>query len=210
VSGAASRSARAVPSTRELLALQDELLRFFSRRMRSRAEAQDLLQETNLRVLARGPGDAGRAWLFRVARSVLFDHPRREAARGRGLAAYGRDPASTPFDEPPIVPCGCVRGVLPEMAPLDREVLRRADLEAEPHAAIARSLGTTAGAVGVRLHRARKALRRRLLAHCGGCCSRDPLHCGCALTCKDPVFDASPGMRAGRSAVPPTSSGGWT
>jgi DNA-directed RNA polymerase specialized sigma24 family protein len=204
VSGTLTPPPTAVP---ELLARQDELLRFFSRRTRSRADAQDLLQETNARVLARGPQDAGRAFLFRVARNVLVDHLRREAARGRGLKAYWADPARTPFDEPPIVSCDCARRVLPDLPPLDRELLRRADLAGERHASIALGLGTTANAVGVRLHRARKALRRRLEAHCGECCSMDPLRCGCAMARKDRGGLASSGARARRWAAPPTSLG---
>lgn len=195
------------PAMPELLARQEELLRFLLRRTRSRADAEDLLQEANARVLARGPEEPGRAWLFRVARSVLIDHHRRESARGRGLAAYAADPSTAPLDEPPIVPCGCVRRVLPEMPARDRLVIEHADLAGEPHAAIARALGTTANAIGVRLHRARKVLRRRLEAHCGACCSRDPMRCGCTEARKDSSTRASPEASAGRKAAPPEGFG---
>ena len=207
----AASGARGAPaggrSVRRLVESQDELLRYFRRRTPSSADAHDLLQETNARVLARGPDDPGRAWLYRVARSVLVDHFRREAARSRGLAAYRADPASEPVEEAPIVPCGCVHRVLALLPPLDGEVLRRADLDREPHGVIARALATTANAVGVRLHRARKALRLRLEAHCGECCSRDPLRCGCVVACKDHTLDASSGATAKRLTASPISHG---
>jgi DNA-directed RNA polymerase specialized sigma24 family protein len=159
-----------------LLARQEELRRFFARRTRSRADAQDLFQETSARMLAGAPGHPGRLRLFHVARSVLVDHLQREAVRDRGRKADRADPLSTPFDGLAIVSCGCVRRALPEAAPLEREILRRVDLGGEPAAVIARGLGVSAAAMGLRLHRARKRLRRRLQAHC---CARAPgLHPG--------------------------------
>ena len=69
---------------------------------------------------------------------------------------------------------------LPTLKPEFADLLRRADLLGQSHAAIARDLGLSVGNVAVRLHRARKALRETLLSHAEmcptGCCLQRGRH----------------------------------
>jgi RNA polymerase sigma factor (sigma-70 family) len=71
------------------------LMSFFLRRVRNRAEAEDLTQEVFARLLAaleRGRIDDAEAFVFRVAANLLAD-------RGRRLASRGGAPLSLDADE---------------------------------------------------------------------------------------------------------------
>lgn len=71
--------------------------------------------------------------------------------------------------------------LLPTLRADQQELLKHADLESEPHARIAASLGTTANAIAVRLCRARRLLRDRLTRVCGCCCPAEAMACCCEL-----------------------------
>lgn len=92
------------------------LVRFFRRRLRDPAEAEDLTQEVIIKLL-RQPKDTevrhAEAYLFQVAANVLRDHYRRDAARHRDQHDSIDD--STPTGEAPSE----------ERRYGDREMLRR-------------------------------------------------------------------------------------
>jgi RNA polymerase sigma-70 factor, ECF subfamily len=160
---------------------QRQFVRYATRRLGNRADAEDVVQSFNLKVLSRAEGAAqpkGLAWLYRVLHTTLIDHYRREATRRRALDGLARE-LQVAEAEPVATPCGCVQRVLPTLRLDQQELLRRADLGSEPHGQIAASLGTTANAIGVRLHRARRVLRDSLTRLCGVCCPAEAMACGC-------------------------------
>jgi RNA polymerase sigma-70 factor (ECF subfamily) len=59
------------------------------------------------------------------------------------------------------------------------EILRRVDLDEEPLSEVARQLGITPNNASVRLHRARRSLRRQLERSCGTCATHGCLDCRC-------------------------------
>jgi len=75
--------------------------------------------------------------------------------------------------------CTCVGGVIDTLKPEYKELLRRVDLEGASAAEAARATGITANNAGVRLHRARAALRDKLKAVCGACARHGCLDCRC-------------------------------
>lgn len=135
---------------------------FLRHRLASRADAEDLLQETFLRLhRARPPGltdsSAVRAWLLHTARNLLVDHYR--AARPTGTLQD--DPADdgrhlpTPLES--LQPC-----IAPLVAKLP-EKYRQAlslDLEGIPQQAIALRQGVGLSGAKSRVQRARNLLRR--------------------------------------------------
>ncbi|MBF5046479.1 sigma-70 family RNA polymerase sigma factor [Aggregicoccus sp. 17bor-14] len=168
-----------------LLANHQRFLAFLERRVGSRARAEDILQAAFVRSLESGrvPDDeeSAVAWMYRTLRNALVDQYRREGTEARALEreARGADEAA-PDAELHATVCGCMKDLLPEMKPEYAELLQRVDLEERPLPEVARELGITANNAGVRLHRARAALRRELQRSCGSCATHGCLDCGCA------------------------------
>jgi RNA polymerase sigma factor (sigma-70 family) len=165
----------------QLVAHHEEFRRFLERRLGSRADADEILQAAYLRSVERGgdvrdPGSAV-AWFYRLLRNAIVDHWRRRGAEERALIIAAEDEAVD--GELHAAICRCVDGVLPTLKPEYLEVLRRVDLDGATVAEVATELGVTANNLGVRLHRARAALRQRLEATCGACAKHACLDCGC-------------------------------
>lgn len=162
--------------SRRLSECREEFLRFCRRRLSRLEDAEDALQDFCLKVIraARKPDHHEKidAWLGRILRNTLTDHYRRRAARRRAEAAYQREIENM---RPEVdadqgrVPCCCLHEVLPTLRPEYAEILRRADLDEEPRERIAADLGLTTNNLGVRLHRARRALRKKLEDCCPTC-----------------------------------------
>lgn len=162
-------------------------LGFLVKRLGNRADAEDVLQEFCIRVLARQDQlrDAERldAWLYAILRSALNDHFRKVGRRRRLEDAVAREiqPGDDSVDPPEEMAmiCGCIKGLVSELRPAEAELVRRIDIDEEDRATVATDLGVRPGTLAVRLHRARVALRDRLLAHCGCCCEHGFEDCSC-------------------------------
>ena len=176
------------PSVEALAANRQMFLGFLVKRLGNLAEAEDVLQEFCLRVLNRKDQlrDAEKlnAWLYSVLRSALNDHYRKNGRNRRLSAAYKHEQGSAEISEDGaeefVHICKCVRGLVPAMRPDQGELIRRIDLDDESRGSVAKDLGITLGALGVRLHRARATLRDQLLGHCGCCCEHGFEDCSCA------------------------------
>jgi RNA polymerase sigma-70 factor (ECF subfamily) len=75
--------------------------------------------------------------------------------------------------------CSCSLKILDRLPTPYTEILRRVDVEETSLSDVAALLGITVNNATVRLHRARKALRRQLSESCGTTSLRSCLHCGC-------------------------------
>lgn len=189
-----------------LTTMQHEFLRFLARRLGSREDAEDALQEVWLKVV-RGKAALDKkvnieAWLRRVLRNALVDQYRRQAAKHRFEDALRRERelvASDPDVELEAVICACLYRLLPTLKPEYAELLWRVDLAGQPRAAVAHQLALTPNNFAVRLHRARQALRKRLEQTCESCPTHGFLSCAC------PRRAAEPGM-GGRTVRPSRSA----
>jgi RNA polymerase sigma factor (sigma-70 family) len=183
---AARRRERRLPEMIDLLLRSKRrVLRELERRLRCRADAEDVLQAALLKVVAKSKTlrDEQRLlpWFARILRNELADHRRRQAALARLTArlsadaerAAGRDAALSQ------VTCRCLADVLTSLPRAQGDLIRSIELEGESPGAAAARLGITAGAASVRLHRARRALRSALLAFCRICARHARLDCGC-------------------------------
>ncbi len=160
-------------------------LAFLELRLGDRAAAEDVLQDAWLKALAAASDlrEEGRAvpWFYQVLRNALTDHWRRRGTERAALDRLALELVETHEPAPELAAelCGCVEALLPALDPAAAEVLRRIDLAGERAVDYARSEAITANAATVRLHRARRALRQRLLQSCGVCASHGCLDCGC-------------------------------
>lgn len=197
-------------AVRRLIECRSDLMRFFRRRLNRPEDGEDAFQDFCLKVIraADVPDDARvDAWLRRVMRNALTDHYRRRAVRRRAIAAYEAEPSEPvvqPAADQPEDPCHCVRDLVSTLRPDYAEIIRRAYLEEEPREQIAADLRLTINNVGVRLHRARRALKEAIEERCPTCCGdsfrtrdcRPVTHKACRVErssseCNDAVAEAS-------------------
>lgn len=182
----AERDPRTPDVLRLLLDNHARFLGFLERRVGSRDEAEDILQEAFVRSIGRTDSlrssESATAWFYRVLRNALIDHHRREGSRARALhqlASNSQDEADGPDQELETVVCACVTALLDTLKPEYGRALRRVDLDGLSVRGFAEEAGITPGNAGVRLHRAREALRRQLARSCGTCLTHGCLDCSC-------------------------------
>lgn len=184
------------PLGQALLVGRRAFLGFLVKRLGNLADAEDVLQEFCIRVLARKDqlreAERMNAWLYSVLRSALNDHYRKSGRRQRLGEAFAREvqdagggaDASEAFSKI----CICIRELVPDLRPADADLIRRLDIAEEERKVVAADLGLTPGALAVRLYRARAALRDTLLSHCGYCCKHGFEDCSCPPEgCHNPV-----------------------
>jgi RNA polymerase sigma-70 factor (ECF subfamily) len=137
------------------------LLRYFRRYAGDPTVADDLLQETLIRIARGLPGFTGRAsiksWAFAIATRVAADHFR----------APERQRQSVPMDEAPDLATGDPeldqRLVIDEMNACVRQVI---DSEGLPAGEVARICACSLATAKIRIHRARRRLVAALQQQC--------------------------------------------
>jgi RNA polymerase sigma-70 factor (ECF subfamily) len=159
-------------------------LAFLERRVESRAVAEDILQAAFARGLERGAGVQDEkvvAWFYRILRNSVIDHYRHRSASARAFEAWRRE--VTDHQEPSAATreeiCRCISGLLATLKPEYRQALQVVDLEDGTLGDLARQSGITAENAAVRVHRARKALRRQVEQACGTCAEHGCFDCRC-------------------------------
>jgi RNA polymerase sigma-70 factor (ECF subfamily) len=178
------------PSSEVVQALVDNhrrFLAFLERRVGSRADAEDILQDAFVRGLEKGgqlrDGESAVAWFYRLLRNAVVDHWRRRGAASRAedaMAAEWADAASPPPDEELFdTICRCVLGLVDTLKPEYAEAVRRIEVDGVAVKDYAAEAGITANAAGVRVHRARQALRDQVTACCGTCATHGCMDCTC-------------------------------
>jgi RNA polymerase sigma factor (sigma-70 family) len=189
--GSGSAPAGLSPAARAVLAdNHDRFLAFVRQRVRSPDLAEEILHDALVRGLAHGGAlrddGAVTAWFYRLLRNAIVDHVRSEAGRRRGLSALERELASaagaTPeADQQALVDtiCRCVNVLLGALRAEYARALERVDLGGEPIDSFARQAGITRVNASVRLHRARRALRREIGRSCGSCAEHGCYQCEC-------------------------------
>lgn len=142
------------------------LLSYLTRMLGERSLAEDLLQETFLRLCRFAPQLAPdtdlSAWLLTVARNLCMSHFRRQALdldRVRNLAAREPPQAPTPLDALTGAELEArLSWALSQLAFEQRELLILLGVEGMPASAVAAALGVSDEALRQRLSRARKQL----------------------------------------------------
>jgi RNA polymerase sigma-70 factor (ECF subfamily) len=185
-SAVAERDPAAPGVLRALLDNHARFLAFVERRVGSRDVAEDILQEAFVRSLDRAgalrDSESATAWFYRVLRNAIVDHYRRGETRARAherLAAESDALAAPPDAELEALVCACVMSMLDTLKPEYGAALRRVELDGMTVRGYAQEAGITPGNAGVRLHRAREALRRQLARSCGTCLEHGCLDCRC-------------------------------
>lgn len=147
-----------------------ELLAYVLRRSANPEDAADLLGETYAiawrRLDAVPDGDGARLWLFGIARKLLLkgaSKARTRRALVERLAAELQvtQPRDQSIDDDRS---GALRAALAALPEREREIVMMASWEGLRPREIGAVLGLPANVIRVRLHRARRRLKRALLA----------------------------------------------
>lgn len=156
---------------------------FLARRLGSEAAAEELLHAAYLRALESAPDAADEEgavrWFYRVLRNALVDSQRRAQAERRALGSEAAGAGSSWDPEWEQTACQCVHAVIPTLKREYGEIVRQVDLDGRSVTEVARAERLSASNASVRLHRARRALRRSLEQVCGACAEHGCLDCSC-------------------------------
>ena len=168
-----------------LVANHREFLAFVERRVGDRALAEDILQDAFVRSLDKfgelRSEDSTRAWFYRTLRNAVIDHHRRRATSDRRLETLAAelDPDGAVDRELDRVVCACVGRIAETLKPEYAEALRRIELDGVPVIQFAQEAGISESNAGVRVFRAREALRREVSRSCGTWAEHGCLDCTC-------------------------------
>jgi RNA polymerase sigma factor (sigma-70 family) len=158
-------------------------LRYLERRLGDRALAEDVLQDAFVRHLGHAgdvPDEALVPWFYRVLRNALIDRLRTHATEGKALAALAREvETSAPPADVRAEVCACIGRLATTLKPEYRAAIQAVDVDERPVKAFAEQAGLTASNAGVRLFRARAALKRRVVESCGTCAEHGCRDCSC-------------------------------
>jgi RNA polymerase sigma-70 factor (ECF subfamily) len=154
---------------------------YLLRMTQNQVEAEDLTQETFIRVHRSLPTFRGESslstWLYRIATNVSLDHFRRSTTQQAKVALPLEEtkPEGEWADEAPPSPeqraaqaemSACVEGFIQRLPPDYRAVLVLHDLQGLKNREIAEALDIPLSTVKIRLHRARNKLREALDTGC--------------------------------------------
>lgn len=166
-----------------LVAHHREFLGFVERRVGNRATAEEIVQDAFVRSLDRGDEirDSAVGWFYRVLRNAVIDRQRRQAVADRRLDQFAAELASSADggEELAGVVCRCVAELAGTLKPEYADALRRIEVDGLPVKDYADSLAISANSAGVRIFRAREALRRQVARACGTCAEHGCLDCSC-------------------------------
>lgn len=167
-----------------LLRNRNAFLNFLERRVGERALAEDILQDAFIKVIARPdqvPAHGGVVpWFYSSIRNAAIDRFRRSATASKALEVFARElEPGNPTAEVHLEICACVSEVAQSLKPEYAEALLSIEVNGTPVKTFAEQHGLSATNAGVRVHRAREALRKRVTQACGACAEHGCLDCTC-------------------------------
>ena len=161
-------------------------LRYLEGRVGDRALAEDILQDAFVKVVARPeqtPPDEGIVpWFYRTLRNAAIDRFRRQGTASRAVEAFAREMEQ--HELPPAELegeiCACVARLATTLKPEYAEALNEIDVDGKPVKEFAERHHLSASNAGVRVFRAREALKKRVMQSCGTCAEHGCMNCTCS------------------------------
>jgi RNA polymerase sigma-70 factor (ECF subfamily) len=160
-------------------------LQYLERRVGNRELAEDILQDAFVKVIDRpdkAPVDEGVVpWFYRTLRNAAIDRFRRRGAAERAVDAFARELETRAQPDPEIEAeiCACVGRLAGTLKAEYAEALRAIDVQGTPVKAFAEQRGISVSNAGVRVFRAREALKTRVRESCGTCAEHGCQNCTC-------------------------------
>ncbi|HZY71913.1 MAG TPA: sigma-70 family RNA polymerase sigma factor [Edaphobacter sp.] len=170
----------------DLILQRSRFLQFLRGRVDTPSTAEDILQSAYIRAMERSSTlnktESAVAWFYRILRNAVIDYYRHRDAEDRALERWASDLAAeaAPDTATQNIVCRCIEQVLPAIKPQYSEIIREVDLGEGTLDSFARSAGITPGNAAVRVHRARRALKKQLALACGTCAEHRCVDCTCS------------------------------
>lgn len=171
---------------RSLVDNHREFLRFVESRVGNRDLATEIVQEAFARGIDKiesvRNSESATAWFYRVLRNAVVDHHRRQQVSEKALATFAAelDEHVEPPEEVRSVVCQCVGRLAETLKPEYADALATIEVEGIPVSTFAEQRGISSSNAGVRVFRAREALRKRVMESCGSCAEHGCLNCTCS------------------------------
>jgi RNA polymerase sigma-70 factor (ECF subfamily) len=136
--------------------------------------ADDLFQETSIKIAEGLPGFEGRStvktWAFRIAHRVCLDYFRKSSSKQAFLEFLDEEHAASELEQDEAIVIDemneCIRGVIDSLPPDYRTAVVLHDLEGLTAAEVARVSDCSLATAKIRIHRARKRLRSAFQDQC--------------------------------------------
>lgn len=158
-------------SVTDALRIHGAALRRYVRARVDPADVDDILQVAALRAIEKAHTlrDPERIfpWLCRVHGNVIVDAARDQARERRLIEAASREAEPLAGETEPASICGCSVTQARKLSETYASILDLVDLGGVSLGVAARQLDISVNNATVRLHRARAALKKRLMDHCG-------------------------------------------
>ena len=160
-------------------------LGFLERRVGDRALAEDILQDAFVRSIDKIAGvrdqEALVPWFYRMLRNAVIDHQRRRASAARALSelAAELETEQAGTDTHGAI-CQCIAKLADNLKPQYADALRKIEIEGVAVKDYAEQEGITSNNAGVRVFRARDALRKQVQKSCGTCATHGCVDCTCS------------------------------
>lgn len=166
-----------------LVAHHRELLAFVERRVRDRALAEEILQDAFVRGIEKADEirESALGWMYRMLRNAIIDRARRAAVQRDRLEALAAELETQTDPELADVACKCVGELARTLKPEYADALQRIDIDGVAVKDYAEASGITASNAGVRVFRARDALRSQVAKACGTCATHGCVDCTCGM-----------------------------
>ncbi len=166
-------------------------LSFLEHRVGDRATAEDILQDAFVRGMERlgqlREGESAVAWFYRLLRNAVSDYYRRRASSNRRLEAFAAELVGATEAPPEIANevCACVGRLAAALKPEYAAALKRVEVDGIAVKEFAAEAGISETNAGVRVFRAREALRREVERSCRTCATHGCLDCTCGSAAGD-------------------------
>lgn len=166
-----------------LARMHNRFLQFLRGKVGDAGTAEDILQAAYVKAIQHGgelrEAESSIAWFYRILRNALTDHYRHDAARSKAMDQLVANWKEDYEPELRVEACACVQEVIRDLKPEYRAAIEQVDLAGESVESFARARSTTPNNASVRLHRARKAVTKKLTAVCGTCATHKCIDCIC-------------------------------
>ena len=154
--------------------LHDRVLRYVTRRVRNREDAEDIAQEVMLRIHRHGAelehADRMAAWVYRVAANAIADHYRRPARRELPSGQTTDLPQMPAPDPEPHDRreqlTACLGPMIQRLPAIYQQALELAEFKHVSQVDAAATLGLSVSGMKARVQRARRQLRELVLECC--------------------------------------------